>query len=135
RYPIASSANGPPEAPTFPFVPEPRQLRLQPPDVVLGRLVVRRLLDLVLDRLDLFLDGHAMRNRAGRTTKNLSTPALRGLLESDLVPLRVPEGRDSTKALGSNRGHVDPPAREFCDHGVDVLDQELHVPAIAPGVR
>src|SRR5438093_11557629 len=102
---------------------------------MLGRLVVRRLLDLVLDRLDLFLDGHAMRNRAGRTTKNLSTPALRGLLESDLVPLRVPEGRDSTEALGSNRGHVDPQARERSDRRLDVLDQELYVPAIAQGGR
>src|SRR5439155_21103120 len=132
---IAWSAPAALEAPRFLFVLEPRQLRLQPPDVMLGRLVVRRLLDLVLDRLDLFLDGHTMRNRAGRTTKNLSTPALRGLLESDLVPLRVPEGRDSTEALGSNRGHVDPPARERGDHGADGLDQELHVPAVAPGMR
>src|SRR3989454_928118 len=132
---VARTAAAPLEAPRLLFVLEPRQLRLQPPDVVLGRLVVRRLLDLVLDRLDLFLDGHAMRNRAGRTTKNLSTPALRGLLESDLVPLRVPEGRDSTEALGSNRCHVDPPAREFSDRGLAVLDQELHVPAVALGMR
>src|SRR3989442_8884284 len=100
---VARTAAAPLEAPRLLFVLEPRQLRLQPPDVMLGRLVVRRLLDLVLDRLNLFLDGHAMRNRAGRTTKNLSTPVLRWLLESDLVPLRVPEGRDSTEALGSNR--------------------------------
>jgi len=57
---IAWSATAPLEAPRFLFVLEPRQLRLQPPDVMLGRLIVRRLLDLVLDRLDLFLDGHAM---------------------------------------------------------------------------
>src|SRR2546422_444674 len=76
---VARTAAAPLEASRLLLVLEPRQLGLQPPDVVLGRLVVWRLLDLVLDRLDLFLDRHAMRNRAGRTTKNLSTPALRGL--------------------------------------------------------
>src|SRR6266581_3995814 len=132
---VARTAPAPLEAPRLLFVLEPREFGLQPPDVVLGRLVVRRLLDLVLDRLNLFLDRHAMRNRAGRTTKNLSTPTLRGLFESDLVPLRVPEGRNPTEALRSNWGHVDLSARELADHSLDVLDQELHVPAVAPVVR
>jgi len=57
---VARTAAAPLEAPRLLLVLQPRQLRLQPPDVVLGRLVVRRLLDLVLDRLDLFLDRHAM---------------------------------------------------------------------------
>src|SRR5439155_11297997 len=49
------------EAPRLLFVLEPGQLRLEPPDVMLRRLVVRRLLDLVFDRLDLLLDRHLTR--------------------------------------------------------------------------
>src|SRR2546422_13695 len=98
------------------FVLEPRQFRRQPPVVMLGRLIVRRLLDLVLDRLDLFLDGHAMRNRAGRTTKNLSTPALR----------RLPHGANAFGLQALDRVQDQPPGAgrvrrqvEAAEHAVD----------------
>src|SRR5207244_12804642 len=67
--------------------------------------------------------------------KNLSTPPLPGFLAPDLVPLRIPEGGNPTEALGADRGHVHASTREFAHRGVDVPHEELHVPAVAPGVR
>src|SRR5256712_1703178 len=82
---VARPAAAPLEAPRLLLVLEPRQLRLQPPDVVLGRLVVRRLLDLVLDRLDLFLDRHLDTGPIGRGAK-------RFLPESRYQTVRMPSG-------------------------------------------
>src|SRR2546428_333556 len=82
---IARPAAAPLEAPRLLLVLEPRQLRLQPPDVVLGRLVVRRLLDLILDRLDLFLDRHLDTGPIGRGAK-------RFLPESRYQTVRMPSG-------------------------------------------
>src|SRR2546430_11707259 len=70
---IARSSASPFEAPRLLLVLEPSQLRLQPADVMLCRLVVRRLLDLVLGRFDLLFDRHSMTNRVDLTSKNFST--------------------------------------------------------------
>src|SRR5207249_10116359 len=58
------------EAPRLLLVLGPGQLRLQPPDVMLGRLVVRRLLDLVLDGLNLFVDRHLTKAQSSGEQKD-----------------------------------------------------------------
>src|SRR6267143_1978594 len=73
---ITRSSAAPLEASRLLLVLEPGEFRFQPADVVLSCLVVRCLLDLILGRLDLFFNRHRMPNRAGPTTKNLSTRAL-----------------------------------------------------------
>src|SRR5438034_4890370 len=113
-----------------------RDFRLQLPDVVLRRLVVGRLLDLVLDRLDLLLEGgHGRWKPPSRAAKNLSAFSFRRLLESDYVSLRIAESRDSAETLFANRFDADAAGGEFRDDALDVLDEELHVPAVAPGMR
>src|SRR5207302_6863333 len=76
---ITRSSAAPFESPRLLLVLEPSQLRLQPADVMLGRLVVRRLLDLVLGRFDLLFDRHSMTNRVGLTSKNFSTQVRDGV--------------------------------------------------------
>src|SRR5438445_327241 len=82
---VARPSAAPLEAPCLLLVLEPREFRLQPPDVVLGRLVVRRLLDLVLDRLDLFLDRHLDTGPIRRSAK-------RFLPASGYQTVRMPSG-------------------------------------------
>src|SRR3989442_781710 len=82
---VTRTAAAPLEAPRLLLVLEARELRLQPPDVVLGRLVVRRLLDLVLNRLDLFLDRHL-------DTGPIRMSAKRFLPESGYQTVRMPSG-------------------------------------------
>src|SRR3989475_8277773 len=93
---VARTAAAPLEAPRLLFVLEPRQLRLQPPDVVLGRLVVRRLLDLVLDRLNLFLDRHLDTGPIGRGAK-------RFLPEYRYQTVRMPSGSSPLTAYRTMR--------------------------------
>src|SRR5206468_2845409 len=102
---IARSTAAPFEAPRLLLVLEPSQLRLQPADVMLGRLVVRRLLDLVLGRFDLLFDRHSMTNRAGPTPKNFSTRPLRWLFETDHIPLGILKRRDTTEPFSLNWAH------------------------------
>src|SRR2546426_2901836 len=68
---IARPSTAPFETARLLVVLEPSELRLQLADVVLRRLVVRRLLDLVFDRLDLVLEGHTTRQRGVRSPKIL----------------------------------------------------------------
>src|SRR5881397_3049696 len=82
---VARPSAAPLEAPCLLLVLEPREFRLQPPDVVLGRLVVRRLLDLVFDRLDLFLDRHLDTGPIRRSAK-------RFLPASGYQTVRMPSG-------------------------------------------
>src|SRR3989454_2882292 len=82
---VTRPSAAPLEAPCLLLVLEPREFRLQPPDVVLGRLVVRRLLDLVLDRLDLFLDRHLDTGPIRRSAK-------RFLPASGYQTVRMPSG-------------------------------------------
>src|SRR2546426_608677 len=95
-FPRPRPAAAPLEAPRLLLVLEPRQLRLQPPDVVLGRLVVRRLLDLVLDRLNLFLDRHLDTGPIGRGAK-------RFLPEYRYQTVRMPSGSSPLTAYRTMR--------------------------------
>src|SRR5437016_7263867 len=100
---ITRSSAAPFESPRLLLVLEPSQLRLQPADVMLCRLVVRRLLDLVLGRFDLLFDRHSMTNRAGLTSKNFSTQVRDGVTTRSGCP-RAPDPSPRTApSVGTSR--------------------------------
>src|SRR3989442_4534836 len=93
---VARPAAAPLEAPRLLLVVERRELGLQPPDVMLGRLVVRVLLDLVFDRLDLFLDRHLDTGPIRRSAK-------RFLPKSGYQTVRMPSGSRPLTAYNTIR--------------------------------